>query len=88
MPNDNGINPTGEFRVTKLGPNNYQIYSKVYTYQPGGQYTLEENTVKADMSNGLRGLDQAVSNYYKVLENKRNQNQLAREKDQATNGKK
>jgi len=88
VPNDNGINPTGEYRIIKIGPGDYNVYSKTYTYQPGGTYTMEENTVKIDMSQGLPGLDKQVLQYQKVLENKREENRLAREKDESVNGAK
>ena len=88
VPNDNGINPTGEFRVNKIKPGEYTVYSKVYTYQPGGTYTVEENTVPIDMSQGLPGLDKQVIQYQKILEQKRIENRLAREQDEAENGQK
>jgi hypothetical protein len=38
------------------------------------------------MSNGLRGLDIYIANFDKFLKTKREENRLAREKDNAENG--
>ena len=40
------------------------------------------------MSQGLPGLDRQVLQWQKVLENKREENRLAREKDESVNGAK
>ena len=83
-----GVEPTANYRVIKVGNGQYNVHTKVRTYVPGGTYTIEENTLPIDMSYGLEGLDRAITQLHSEFENKRDENRLAQQKDQAVNGEK
>ena len=79
-----GKTPTGTFRIVQE-KGGYYVYSKEYTYQEGGSYVLEENTVQVDMDQGLQGLDKQVLVWQANLFELRERNRLAKEKDVAVN---
>ena len=81
-----GLSPTGTYRVIKTGTNQYNLHYSINTYVPGGTYTTRTETQPINMQNGLRGLDIHIANFDKFLRNKREENRLAREKDNAENG--
>jgi len=83
-----GLSNTSTYRIIKTGTNDYNIHYSINTYQPGGTYTTRTETQPIDMSGGLRGLDIHVMQFNNFLETKREQNRIAREKDNADKGKK
>ena len=83
-----GVEPTANYRVIKVGNSQYKVHTKVRTYVPGGTYTIEENTLPIDMSFGLEGLDRAIQQLHQSFEMKREENRLAAQKDVAVNGEK
>lgn len=82
-----GNTPTGTYRVVQE-KGGYYVYSKTHTYQEGGKYTVEENTVQVDMAQGLEGLDKQVVAWQQELFGLRERNRLAKEKDVSVNGNK
>jgi|TARA_R110002072_G_scaffold91305_2_gene203683 hypothetical protein len=82
-----GNKPTGTYRIVQE-KGGYYVYSKTHTYQQGGKYTVEENTVQVDMAQGLEGLDKQVVAWQQKLFNLRERNRLAKEKDVSVNGNK
>ena len=81
-----GLSPTGTYRVIKTGTNQYNLHYSINTYVPGGTYTTRTETQPINMQSGLRGLDIHIANFDRFLKTKREENRLAREKDNAENG--
>jgi len=83
-----GLSPTGKYRVIKSGTNQYNLHYSINTYMPGGSYVTKTETQPINMQYGLRGLDKHMDGFDVFLKTKREQNRLAREKDNAENGQK
>ena len=83
-----GLSPTGKYRVIKSGTNQYNLHYSINTYMPGGSYVTKTETQPIDMQYGLRGLDKRIASFNQFLVTKREQNRLAREKDNLENGQK
>ena len=83
-----GLSPTGTYRVIKVGNNDYNLHYSINTYKTGGTYTTRTETQPINMDYGMRGLDIHVAEFDIFLNTKREENRLAREKDDAENAKK
>lgn len=87
------LTPTAKYRISRIDNNNYSVNYTVNTYVPynpetqtGGNYRSEEFTQPIDMDYGIRGLDPQVYNLEAWFKTIREQNRLARKKDQEQYG--
>ena len=87
------LTPTANYRVSRIDNNNYSVNYTVNTYVPynpetqtGGNYRSEEFTQPIDMDYGIRELDPQVYKLEAWFKTIREQNRLARKKDQEQYG--
>lgn len=87
------LKPTAKYRISRIDNNNYSVNYTVNTYVPynpetqtGGNYRSEEFTQPIDMDYGIRGLDPQVYKLEAWFKTIREQNRLARKKDQEQYG--
>lgn len=87
------LSPTAKYRISRIDNNNYSVNYSVNRYVPynpetqtGGNYRSEEFTQPIDMTYGIRGLDPQVYKLESWFKTIREQNRLARKKDQEQYG--
>ena len=87
------LTPTANYRVSRIDNNNYSVNYTINTYVPynpetqtGGNYRSEEFTQPIDMDYGIRELDPQVYKLEAWFKTIREQNRLARKKDQEQYG--
>ena len=87
------LTPTAKYRISRIDNNNYSVNYTVNRYVPynpetqtGGNYRSEEFTQPIDMDYGIRGLDPQVYRLEAWFKTIREQNRLARKKDQEQYG--
>ncbi|MDB4352612.1 hypothetical protein OAA60_04200 [Porticoccaceae bacterium] len=87
------LSPTANYRISRIDNNNYSVNYTVNRYIPynsetktGGNYRSEEFTQPIDMTYGIRGLDPQVYKLESWFKTIREENRLARKKDQEQYG--
>jgi len=87
------LTPTAKYRISRVDNNNYTVNYTINRYVPynpetktGGNYRSEEFTQPIDMSLGIRGLDPQVYKLESWFKTTREENRLARKKDQEQYG--
>ncbi len=87
------LTPTANYRISRIDNNNYSVNYTVNRYIPynsetktGGNYRSEEFTQPIDMTYGIRGLDPQVYKLESWFKTIREENRLARKKDQEQYG--
>ena len=87
------LTPTADYRISRIDNNNYSVNYTVNRYVPynpetqtGGNYRSEEFTQPIDMTYGIRGLDPQVYRLESWFKTIREENRLARKKDQEQYG--
>ncbi len=87
------LTPTAKYRISRIDNNNYSVNYTVNRYVPynpetqtGGNYRSEEFTQPIDMNYGIRGLDPQVYRLESWFKTIREENRLARKKDQEQYG--
>ena len=87
------LTPTADYRISRIDNNNYSVNYTINRYVPynpetqtGGNYRSEQFTQPIDMTYGIRGLDPQVYSLESWFKTIREENRLARKKDQQQYG--
>jgi hypothetical protein len=87
------LTPTANYRISRIDNNNYSVNYTINRYVPynpetqtGGNYRSEQFTQPIDMTYGIRGLDPQVYSLESWFKTVREENRLARKKDQEQYG--